>query len=102
VTNGGEDLQDVSFVVDQSLLRHPKLIDDAGNEYTTRDVTIGNKPTGADFLNGVRTKMVLNFPKLPSVKGALTMAHIRQLTFGTYWERRAQGSVTFEGLPVKK
>lgn len=101
VTNGGSDLQSVNFAA-QTQPPPPKLIDDAGNEYSTREVMIGNQRTSADLLNGVRTKMVLNFVKLPSVKGTLTMAHIRQLTIGASWARRLQGSITFEGLPVTK
>jgi hypothetical protein len=101
VTNGGSDLEDVYFVA-SAQPPPPKLVDDAGNEYTTRDVTIGNQRIYADLVNGVRTKMVLNFAKLPSVKGVLTMASIRQLTLGAYWAKRLQGSITFEGLPIKK
>jgi len=76
VTNGGTDLLEINFAANTQP-PPPKLTDDAGNAYVTRDVTIGNNLVSADLLNGARTRMVITFSKLPAVKGVVTMANIR-------------------------
>jgi hypothetical protein len=103
VTNNGNDIKDFWLASSSRNPPWPKAFDDMGNEFTTLDVLIGNvSAKDATLVNGVRTKTVITYHKMPTSRGVVQLPRLRQLVLAPFFDSKVQGEVRFEGIEIKK